>query len=151
MTLGDSHDLDPEPRGVGGWLGFLCFSLFVTPLASLADIASSLQQFDSALGKLFVIALDGGIAGFAIFVAVALIKIRHYAVRAAKLFFFFNLALGLLGSLTIFDPNFRPLDIFNAIRTLAVSAAWLAYLYRSKRVHDTYAPAAREKISDVFA
>jgi len=154
MTIGDSLGPDgkpPGPQGVGGWLGFLCLSLVVfAPLGVVRDVAGLLNRHDFAIEDIFGAAAEVAMAGFAIFVGVSLIKIRHYAVRLAKIFYFISLAFGFMAMLAVFAPDATPTDLAIGVWTIIVSTAWLLYLYRSERVRVTYGRAAAANISEVF-
>ncbi|SRR6267154_157471 len=152
MTLGDSHDRSPELSGIGGWLGFLCFSLmYLSPAGVLINLAINWRMLTAGAGPVIGQLLSIGLAGFGVFVAIRLNQIHPGAVRLAKMYFITITVLDLISALVIITIPGNAQHALAIFSGLAGSGAWLAYLFRSKRVQNTYAPAAAEKVSDVFA
>jgi hypothetical protein len=148
MTLGDALGPGgrPELYGVRGWLLFLCIVLMVfLPLRVVlflwVIVASANDPNFLGLGSLlFILAVLslGAVAG------VLLYRERPLGLILAKIFFAIQLAfaaVALIGSLTT--------RVSTLVEVFA-SAAWLAYLFRSERVRNTYSNVRAEAVSDVF-
>ena len=147
MTMGEARDSRPELSGVGGWLAFLCVSLLLfTPLSAIREIAGVLMdQSMEPVEKTFVIGFVGVALGFAVLSGIGLVRLWPQAVVVAKGYFFFSLATGLLILLSAVLGGVSPADFVIGLQTIAVSAVWLGYLYRSERVRNTY---GRNTVSD---
>ena len=139
MTMGEARDSRPELSGVGGWLAFLCVSLLLfTPLSAIREIAGVLMdQSMEPVEKTFVIGFVGVALGFAVLSGIGLVRLWPRAVGVAKGYFFFSLATGLLILLSAVLGGASPADFALGMQTIAVSAVWLGYLYRSERVRNT--------------
>ena len=155
MTIGDALGTEgkrPELYGVGGWLTFLCVSLLIfTPLAAIREIATTLinQSMDS-IGKAFALGFVIFILGFAVFSGIGLVRLWPRAVVVAKGYFFFGLAMGLLMMLAVVMGEASAVDTINGLQSIAVSAAWLGYLFRSERVRNTYGKNSVRDAAEVF-
>jgi len=154
MTLGDSlgpHGKRPELSGIGGWLAFLCVSLlFLTPLGVALDIIRTVPDPQmSPVEKGIGISLDIALGGFAILTGISLSRVRPNALRVAKIFFFVTLTFWLLvaASAALLSDG---ITASLSVRSIVVSAAWLAYLYRSQRVRNTYSRVGAESAAEVF-
>src|SRR5262245_30362282 len=156
MTMGESRQRDPELHGVGGWLGFLCVSLLIfTPLSLLMQIVQTLLSIEQggpppeAVAELVLGVL---ITGFAVYAGIALVRLWRNAVRIAKWYFFVILGFVLLGGVGfLVEPQAAgPLESLSVARGLAGSVAWLAYLYRSERVRNTYGRNNVRDAAEVF-
>lgn len=135
--------LDANRReGVRGWLLVLCALLLVWHPLSLGLTASSVLDRLPVRGlplalvlmlRLFVTAL--GIAA-----GLALLARRSAAVALAKTALVASAATDLFVYLTPFYPNNRlPGDtVWYVVVSLAYHGVWLAYVFRSTRVQNTY-------------
>jgi len=119
----------PQLRGVSGWLLFLCINLMVLlPLRVaivLWTIITTPNLFHPFLLLTFVALPVIGIVG-----GVLLYREHVLGLRLAQVFFGVQVLLGLvalIGSSGVSGVFF-----------LLPSAAWLAYLFRSERVRNTY-------------
>jgi hypothetical protein len=156
MTIGDTRDSKPELYGVGGWLAFLCITLLVlTPIGVVVEVivtlrAPDMELLDKGIGIGLVIALGA----FAVFAGISLLRIRPYAVRIAKAYLFVTLSFWILmAAFALLVPEVTEgLSPAEIARPIIVSTAWLAYLYRSERVANTYSGSRvnREEAADVF-
>jgi len=130
-------------EGVGGWLLLLCRLLVVFHPLSLAVTASG------ALGALpvrgtavvLILLLKLVVVGFGMAAGRALQTLQPGAVTLAKAALLASLATDVFVYTTPWFPNNRPPGdtIYYVAATLAYHGAWLAYLYRSRRVQATFA------------
>jgi hypothetical protein len=152
MTMGELRDQKPELYGVGGWLAFLCVSLLLfTPLAAIREIAGVLM--DRTTGpteKSFSIGFVIVALGFAVLAGTGLVRLWPRAVTIAKGYFFFSLGLGLLILLPLLLGEGSVPETIIGVQTTVVSTAWLAYLYRSERVRNTYGKNTPADAAEVF-
>ena len=143
MTMGDTFgpaERRPQLRGVSGWLLFLCISLMIFPplrfglflwAALTAPNSDFLRKtFADSYGLAVVpILIVPSFYLLAIVGGVLLYREQRLGLRLVQTFLglqvFFNI-LGLLGGETI------------ALLGALPSAAWLAYLFRSERVRNTF-------------
>jgi hypothetical protein len=152
MTLSDARESrHPELYGVRGWLGFLCLKfMFLSPAVILIQLAMNWRAItagaEPAIAETIVLAA----IGWGVFIGIRLNQIHPRAIRLAKIYFAIFLALDGLGSISLVF-NSQGIRGLSTVSGAVTSALWLAYLYRSERVRNTFAPAAAEKISDVFA
>lgn len=130
------------PSGVGGWLLWLCGLLLVWQPLNLAAAAVSamnaLTMRGWPLGALLLLRV--GVTGFGMAAAVALQGLRPGAVTMAKAAVAASALTDLLVYSTPYFPNNRPpggSGVY-AGASLAIHAAWLAYLFRSIRVRNTF-------------
>ncbi len=143
--------------GVRGWLLLLClYLMIVMPLIAVLGAIGALQRAATApalQGALLTeVVLEIALAGLAAFAGWALYRMRPNAVKIAKVYFIIMLALSIfgLGILLATAPVLsQPQDnaLFNTLRAPAtvasirqaiLSAVWLIYLQRSKRVRLTF-------------
>ena len=125
-----------------GWLLVLCLLLVVWQPISFGLVASGLLNRLPVRGWPFalVLLLRLIVTAFGIAAGLALFRRHPAAVSMAKASLVASAACDLFIYTTPFFPNNRlPGDtpIVIAI-SLAYHAIWLTYLFRSKRVHDTY-------------
>jgi hypothetical protein len=147
MTLVASRPDDRRLRGVAGWLLFLCITLvFLVPLGAGAEVWGFWQRaFAGATSEriaAMVTVIDVLVVGVGIAAGILMYRTRPIGLRLAKLFFAVRLLLGLASMVE--GPSLQ------AVNVIAVSSAFLVYLYRSERVKNTYAAAAASRISEVF-
>ena len=154
MTMGEARDQKSELSGVGGWLAFLCITLLVlTPLSMLVQIIAVLSVPNAdTLDQTVGLGLGIGLGGFAAFAGYCLVRLRPNAVLITKAYLFVNMGFWvLIGLSAMLVPEaaaeLSPRDIAQPI---IVSSAWLAYLYRSERVRNTYAKSSVQDAADVF-
>jgi hypothetical protein len=131
-----------DPRGVGGWLLVLCLLLLVWQPLSVAVIASSALDALTIRGLplALTILMRIGVAAVGIAAGLALVKRRPGAVTLAKAALLLSAAADLFVYTTPYFPNNRTpgtTPVYVAA-TLAYSGVWLLYLWRSKRVRETY-------------
>ena len=152
MTMGDTRDRNPELQGVGGWLAFLCVSLLLfAPLSAVREIGTTLMdQTMEPYDKALMVALTIAAAGFAVFTGLGLVQVWRKALLIAKVYYFVNLALGLLIGLGALLAEGTAEDAALSVSLTLVSAAWLAYLYRSERVRNTYGKNTVRDAAEVF-
>ena len=143
--------------GVRGWLLLLCLYLMIAmPLIALLGTIGALQRAIAAPtlqgALLSEIALEIALAAFAAFVGWALYRMRPNAVKVARAYFIIMLTLSNLGlailvitALTVSRNQDNALlntlqgpAAVASIRQVILSAVWLTYLLRSKRVRATF-------------
>jgi len=152
----DEHP--PELYGVRGWLLLLCIYLFIVmPLIAILGAIGALQRAATApalRGPLVTeVVLELGLALLAAYAGWALYRMRRNAVRITKIYFIIMFALAILELLTliatapVLSQQQDNVDLLNtlrapttvaSIRQAILSAVWLVYLQRSKRIHATY-------------
>ena len=137
--------------GVRGWLLLLCIYLIVVmPLfAILGAIGLSLQAARAPALRVALISESVFailLACFAAYAGLALYRMRPSAVKIAKAYFITILVLSILGLAMLGAAQTPGAGPFKALGTTVavswpaiVSAAWLVYLLRSKRVHANFA------------
>jgi hypothetical protein len=127
---------------VGGWLLLLCRLLVVFHPLTLAITASgalsSLSSRGSAVALILVLRLV--VVGFGIAAGRALQTVQPGAVTLAKAALLASAATDVFVYTTPFFPNNRPPGdtVYYVAASLAYHGAWLAYLFRSDRVRNTY-------------
>lgn len=130
-------------RSVGGWLGLLCRVLIIWQPLSLALIASSTLNSLSVRGVSLGLVLIGRllVAAFGVAAGLALWRRRPAALALAKASLLLSAAADVFVYTTPYFPNNRPPGDAGLILTASLFwyAGWLAYLYRSKRVRETFA------------
>src|SRR5437667_5411416 len=146
-----NNPADPEfppigPRGVGGWLLFLCISLtFFGPviqatigLKVLRNLATQRVPVETVLRLGSVGAIYTGLAIFSCFAGIMLWMENPRGPHVAKAYLLVALVLpiGLHVVLTMFGLHFNLLQI--TIRRVFYSVLWFAYLSTSRRVKLTY-------------
>ena len=134
--------MQQAPARLGGWLGLLCrILLFWQPL-SLALIGSSALNSLSVRGLPLALVLLGRlvVAAFGIGAGLALLRRRPGAIALAKASLVLSAAADVFVYTTPYFPNNRPPGDTTLIlaASLAWYGIWLAYLFRSKRVHAVF-------------
>jgi len=148
-----------ELYGVRGWLLLLCIYLgIVMPLIAILGAIALLRQAASSPGLRGVLFADGvfdiALAALAAYAGWAMYRMRPNALKFAKAYFTIMIVLSAFGlAMLMLTPPIlpRPQDntaaLSNTLRTSAMiailwpailSAVWLVYLQRSKRIHATY-------------
>ena len=131
-----------EPRPLGGWLGLLCRILLLWQPLSLALIGSSALNSLSVRGAPLALVLLGRLtaAAFGVGAGLALLQRRPGAVTMTKASLIVSAAADVFVYTTPYFPNNRPPGDTTIIlaASLAWYAAWLAYLFRSKRVREVF-------------
>jgi hypothetical protein len=128
---------------VSGWLLLLCRLLVVFHPLALAVTASNalgaLPARGTAVGLILILRLI--VVGFGMAAGRALQQIQPGAVTLARAALVASAATDIFVYTTPFFPNNRPPGDtpLYVTATLAYHGAWLAYLYRSRRVRVTYA------------
>ena len=129
-------------RGIRGWLLVLCAWLLIWGPMSFALIASNTLPALSVRGLPLAVGLLArtGVTAFGLAAGIALITRRGPAVSMAKLALILSAATDLVVYATPYFPNNRmPGDTpFYVAASLAYHGLWLAYLFRSNRVKNTY-------------
>jgi hypothetical protein len=130
------------PMGVGGWLLVLCVLLLVWQPLSLGLLASGVLD-DLALRGVplaLVLVLRVIVAAFGIAAGLALVNRRPGAVALAKASLVASAATDVFVYATPYFPSNRmPGETpFYIAAALAYYIVWLAYLFRAKRVKNTF-------------
>src|SRR5882672_3306722 len=137
-----SNNGSDEPAGVGGWLLLLSRLLIVWQPLNLAAAGmgalGAIGVRGPAVAAVLVVRMI--VTGVGIAAGVALSNRRAGAVTLAKVALMTSAATDLFVYTTPYFPNNRmPGDtIYYIAASLAYHAAWLAYLFRSRRVRNTY-------------
>jgi hypothetical protein len=135
--------VDQNPSsGIRGWLFVLCRVLMVYQPASLAvSAATALNSMPSRGPKVLVaVAVRVLAAGISVAAGLALTNRHPQAVTIARVALFISAASDVFILTTSFYPNNRPpgdTPLYVAA-SLLFHGAWIAYLYRSRRVRATY-------------
>ena len=143
--------------GVRGWLRLLCLYLMIAmPLVALLGTIGALQRAIAAPALqgalLSEVALEIALAAFAAFGGWALYRMRPNAVKVAKAYFIImltlsNLGLAILVVTALVISRNQDNALLNtlqgpaavaSIRQVILSAVWLTYLLRSRRVRATF-------------
>jgi hypothetical protein len=137
------HDSrEAGPQGIRGWLLVLCGLLLVWGPVSLGLVAANAVSALSVRGLplAVVIAVRILVAAFGIAAGIALFTHRGGAVTLAKLALMLSAATDVVVYATPYFPNNRmPGDTpLYVAASVAYHGIWLAYLFRSKRVDNTY-------------
>jgi hypothetical protein len=130
------------PVGVGGWLLVLCVLLLVWQPLSLGLLVSGVLD-DLALRGVplaLVLVLRVIVAAFGIAAGLALVNRRPGAVALAKASLVASAATDVFVYATPYFPSNRmPGETpFYIAAALAYYIVWLAYLFRAKRVKNTF-------------
>jgi hypothetical protein len=117
---------DKEPYGIDGWLRFLWFCLvFFGPAALVASVVQT-QGLEA-------IAIAVALAGYSVFAGIRLKR----TVKTARTFLVVMIVLSCVGMWPdVVSKNL--IGLLEATCGLLVQVLWLAYLYRSVRVRNTY-------------
>jgi hypothetical protein len=131
-----------RPYGVGGWLFVLCVLLLIWGPVSLALVASNALPALAVRGLPLAMVLIGRlfVTSFGIAAGIALLTRRGPAVAMAALALILSAASDLAVYLTPYFPSNRmPGDTpIYVAASLTYHGLWLAYLFTSKRVKNTY-------------
>lgn len=147
-----------EAKGVGGWLSFFIFTLFISVIlnviSGIEDVSSVISDPELLFStKLWLVPLDAllfiGLIGFTIYTIFSLIKLKPNAVSLAKLLLILTFVTNLL--LVIFTsvsgeqiPESGFIDSTLIFRSLFFGVIWFLYLTYSKRVKNTYPISTRK-------
>jgi hypothetical protein len=142
--------------GIRGWLLLFCLTMTVRPLLALYTLAVQLPAFrtqaDPKTLLLVYYCLSISIACFGLYSAFLLWTLSHRAIRVTKVYLCTLLVYWI--SLTLFSffllrhaPTLPLTTFFRILQkqlpaAIGYSLLWLFYLFRSKRVANTYAPEA---------
>ena len=136
---------DGGPVGVGGWLGLLCRVLVLWQPLSLGLVASSALNSLDIRGWPLALTIVGrvAVAAFGVAAGIALWNQRAGAVGLAKASLLLSAAEDVFVYATPYFPNNRPPGDTTLILggSLLWYAVWLMYLWRSKRVQNTFSEA----------
>jgi len=137
---------EPGPVGVGGWLGLLCRVLVLWQPLSLGLVASSALNSLYIRGWPLALAIFARlvVAAFGVAAGLALWQQRPGAVGLARVSLLLSAAGDVFVYTTPFFPNNRPPGDTTLILagSLVWYAVWLMYLWRSKRVRNTFSGAS---------
>lgn len=131
-----------QPSGVGGWLLILCLLLVVWQPVSLGLVASSMLDAIAVRGLplAFVLIARLLVTAFGIAAGLALLARRPSGVTMAKA----ALVLAAVADVFVYTTPFFPTNRPPGDTALVVAAslvyysAWLVYLFRSRRVQNTF-------------
>jgi hypothetical protein len=136
------NDSARQPRGIGGWLLVLCFLLLVWGPVRGGLVGSNALSVLSVRGPSLAVALAALtlVTSFGVAAGIALLSRHGPAVPMARTALFLSAAMDLVIYLSPYFPSNRmPGDTpFYVAASLAYHGIWLAYLFRSKRVRNTY-------------
>ena len=139
-------DAERGPVGVGGWLGLLCRVLVLWQPLSLGFVASSALNSLYIRGWPLALAILARlvVAALGIAAGLALWQQRPGAVGLTRVSLLLSAAGDVFVYTTPFFPNNRPPGDTTLILagSLAWYAVWLMYLWRSKRVRNTFSEAS---------
>jgi hypothetical protein len=132
----------PVKSGVGGWLLVLCLLLVIVHPLDLGLAASAVVDSIALHGLPLALVLMTRVlvTAFGVAAGLALLGRRPAGPAMAKASLVLSAATSLFVYATPYWPNNRmPGDTpYYVAITLAYYAAWLAYLFRSERVKQTY-------------
>ena len=139
----DRTTIDTRYKGVKGWLFFLCCKLillqpfFGMPII-VAEYRALVSDYPDAKGwiLLFLYMLLG-LIGFGIYAGISLWKVKRGAVSITKKYFITKLVLCSVTFFFLLAVN-SPHEAGKALGAGLVTAGWLLYLNKSKRVRATY-------------
>ena len=146
------HGASERPLvGIGGWLAFLAISLtFLGPIGAAILCYSEWQVALAEPVLVLLVAAELAViafrTAFGIAAGVALWRLWPRAVALTQAYFVFAIvsAWGLALGLPYLVPGddlraaVRTGGLPDAVWATVISAVWLAYLHRSRRVRDTY-------------
>jgi hypothetical protein len=142
IEMQPKNDSSREPRGIGGWLLVLCFLLLVWGPVRGALVGSNALSVLSVRGPSLAIALAALtlVTAFGVAAGIALLSRHAPAVWMARGALLLSAAMDLVIYLSPYFPSNRmpgdaPLYVG---ASLAYHGAWLAYLFWSKRVRNTF-------------
>jgi hypothetical protein len=142
VKMHDMHDSAREPSGIGGWLLVLCLLLLVWRPVSSAFVGSQALAALSVRGPSLAVALAALtlVTAFGVAAGIALLARRGPAVGMAIAALMLAAALDLVIYTTSYFPSNRmPGDeLFYVAASLIYHGAWLAYLFVSRRVRNTF-------------
>jgi hypothetical protein len=143
-----------EHKGVGGWLLIFCLTMTARPLITVYTLTMQFPSFVSSADPKAIwipyVCISVAIVCFGFYSAFLLWTSSRRAASVAKIYLFAMLAYWILVAVT---PFFLPPDVqtthlglfFRAIQkgfpaSLVYFSVWMAYLCKSRRVANTYAP-----------
>jgi len=141
----ETHHVNDSAReldGIGGWLLVLCLLLLVWGPVRSALVAANALEALSVRGPSLAAALVALVlvTSFGVAAGIAMLTKRGPAVAMAKAALILSAALDLVIYTTSYFPSNRmPGDApFYVAASLSYHGAWLAYLFRSRRVRNTF-------------
>ena len=128
--------------GIGGWLLVLCLLLLIWQPISLGLVASSMLDAlaSGGLPAVLILLTRLIVTGFGIAAGLALLGRRTGAVTLAKVSLALSAATDVFVYTTPFFPSNRApgeTPVYIAV-SLTYSIVWIIYLFRSKRVRETF-------------
>jgi len=133
---------EEAPVGVGGLLGLLCRVLVLWQPLALGLAASGALNSLSVRGVPLALVIVGrlAVAAFGVAAGLAVWRQRPGAIGMAKASLLLSAAADVFVYATPYFPNNRPPGDSGLILagSLTWYAAWLVYLWRSKRVRNTF-------------
>ena len=142
VEMHPQNDSARRPRGIGGWLLLLCLLLLVWGPVRGALVGSNALSVLSVRGPSLAIALAALtlVTAFGVGAGIALLSRHAPAVWMARTALCLSAGMDLVIYLTPYFPSNRmPGDApLYVAASLTYHGAWLAYLFRSKRVRNTF-------------
>jgi Protein of unknown function (DUF2569) len=143
-----------ELKGVRGWLLIFCLTMTVRPLITFYTLTEQFPVFTSSADpkaiRILYVCLSIAIVCFGWYSAFLLWTTNSRAVSVAKVYLFATLFYWILLAVMPFllspDAQTTPLALFFRAMQKGLPASvvyfsvWMAYLCKSKRVANTYAP-----------
>ena len=137
-----SNNRGDQPAGVGGWLLLLSRLLIVWQPLNFAVAGMSALGAIGVRGPVVaaILAVRALVTAIGVAAGIALSNRRAGAVTLAKVALVWSAAIDLFVYSTPYFPNNRiPGDtIYYIAASLAYHTGWLAYLFRSRRIRNTY-------------
>ena len=133
MTIGDAFgpgERRPQLRGVSGWLLFLCIILLVILPLRLAALLWALLTMPGLVDPV-AFAIVVGLPLLGIVGGVLLYREHLLGLRLVQVFFGLQVAFGVVGLIAGGGAG-------RGILSVPAAGAWLAYLFLSERVRNTY-------------
>ena len=134
--------MKPVKPEIGGWLLVLCLLLLIWQPLSLGLVASSMLDAlaSGGLPAVLILLTRLIVTGFGIAAGLALLGRRPGAVTLAKVSLALSAATDVFVYTTPFFPSNRApgeTPVYIAV-SVTYSIVWIVYLFRSKRVRETF-------------
>ncbi len=126
--------INPNLKGIGGWLGFFCVSTTIlSPLVVFISLSAG-TQFSSIVLALLSITVFGVIAGATVWMK------SPWAIPLLRVYFLMLGGFALLRAVLQLATGLEDGDVsilFIHLRTVGVVLLWAAYFHKSERVRAT--------------